>query len=99
MNEIQRKILEVLNNEHNNPKTADQIVSELNLPFDRTNVSIRNEIKYLRRYFNQLIGSSNEGFFMITEKEDLNVTLRHLKSRFRETNLIVDKLRENFNNQ
>lgn len=99
MNEIQQRILGILNNGRNNPKTADHIVTELNLPFDRTNVSIRNEIKSLRRDFNQLVGSSNEGFFMIIDEEDLNTTLRHLESRVRETNIIVDRLRETFHNR
>lgn len=99
MNEIQERILEILNSGRNNPKTADEIVEELNLPFDRTNVVIRNEIKEMRKIFGQLIGSSNEGFFLIQDEEDLNVTIRHLESRVRETNIIIEKLKESFQNK
>lgn len=62
----------------NNPKTTDEIVVDLDLPYDRTNIAIRNEIKSLRKDFNQLIGSSKNGFFLIVDNEDLNVTIRHL---------------------
>ncbi len=96
MNETQLRILEILNNGRFNPKTADEIVDELGLPYDRTNVAIRNEIKSMRRDFDQLIGSSNEGFFIIQDEEDLNVTLRHLSSRVRETNMIIERLENAF---
>lgn len=99
MNEVQERILEVLDCGRANPKTADEIVAELNLPFDRTNVAIRNEIKSMRRDYGQLIGSSNEGFFLIEDEEDLNVTLRHLESRVRETSVIIERLRESFNSR
>ncbi len=99
MNETQVRILEILNYGRNNPKTADQIVDELGLPFDRTNVAIRNEIKSMRRDFHQLIGSSNEGFFVIQDEEDLNVTLRHLSSRVRETTLIIERIQNAFRNR
>lgn len=99
MNEVQEKILEVLDNGRDNPKTADEIVAKLNLSFDRTNVAIRNEIKRMRRDYGQLIGSSNDGFFLIEDEEDLNVTLRHLESRVRETNVIIERLRESFNSR
>lgn len=99
MNETQLRILEILDNGRNNPKTADQIVDELGLPFDRTNVAIRNEIKSMRRDFDQQIGSSNEGFFIIQDEEDLNVTLRHLNSRVRETNLIIERIENAFRNR
>lgn len=99
MNETQLRILEILDNGRNNPKTADQIVDELGLPFDRTNVAIRNEIKLMRRDFDQQIGSSNEGFFIIQDEEDLNVTLRHLNSRVRETNLIIERIENAFRNR
>lgn len=96
MNETQLRILEILNSGRFNPKTADEIVDELGLPYDRTNVAIRNEIKSMRRDFDQLIGSSNEGFFIIQDEEDLNVTLRHLSSRVRETNMIIERLENAF---
>ncbi len=96
MNETQLRILEILNTGRFNPKTADEIVDELGLPYDRTNVAIRNEIKSMRRDFDQLIGSSNEGFFIIQDEEDLNVTLRHLSSRVRETNMIIERLENAF---
>lgn len=82
-----------------NPKTADSIVAELGLPYDRTNISIRNEINEMRRNHAQLIGSSNEVFFKIQDEEDLNVTVRHLQSRIRETTTIIDKLNESFRNR
>ena len=50
----------------------------------------------MRRDFDQLIGSSNEGFFIIQDEEDLNVTLRHLSSRVRETNMIIERLENAF---
>lgn len=99
MNETQLRILEILNSGRFNPKTADEIVDELGLPYDRTNVAIRNEIKSMRRDFDQLIGSSNEGFFIIQDEEDLNVTLRHLSSRVRETNMIIEYLENAFRNR
>lgn len=99
MNEVQERVLEVLDCGRDNPKTADEIVAELNLPHDRTNVAIRNEIKSMRSNYGQLIGSSNEGFFLIKDEEDLNVTLRHLESRVTKTIAIIEKLRESFNNR
>jgi hypothetical protein len=99
MNETQIRILNILNQGRNNAKTADEIVTELDLPYDRTNIAIRNEIKSLRRDFNQLIGSNNEGFFMIVDDEDFSVTIRHLESRVRETNTIIERLQSNFQNR
>ena len=51
MNEVQEKILGILESGRDNLKTADEIVVELNLPYDRTNVAIRNEIKSNEKRF------------------------------------------------
>jgi hypothetical protein len=77
-------------------RPADSIVAELGLPYDRTNISIRNEIKEMRRDHGKLIGSSNKGFFI---NEDLNLTIHHLQNRIRETNTIIERLNESFQTQ
>lgn len=70
MNNIQKRILEILNQGRDHAKTADEIVTELNLSYDRTNITIRNEIISLRRDYNQLIGSNSKGFFIIVDEEN-----------------------------
>lgn len=93
--EIKERIRKILGSGQNNAKTADEVVKELNLPFDRSNVTIRTIIKEMRME-GALIGSSNKGFFLIQAPEDLDVTIDHLNSRTREINNIIEVLTDSF---
>jgi hypothetical protein len=80
-------------------KTADDIATHASLPISRTNSAIRDLIKDMRTEDGLLVGSSNRGFFIIQDENDLNTTIHHLESRVEETNRLIDSLRDSFDNR
>ncbi len=103
MNEVQQRIYLLLRDNavgRSSAIKASNIAIRLGIPSEGSNSqNIRNEIKLLRIDSNILIGSSNQGYFMIVDQEDLNVTIRHLESRVSETNRLIECLQRNFQDQ
>jgi hypothetical protein len=95
MNPEQQRLFDFLSNGHrgrNNAIVSNDIRAALGLEWGRTEEATRELIRDMVIQLHTPIGSSNDGFFIIVDEEDLNVSIAHLNSRVRNTNLRIAAL-------
>jgi len=81
--------------------TADEIFEKLKARVDpgRTQETIRSFIRELVNDASTLIGSSNNGYFKISSKQDVQKAIRYLENRIPELQKRIRKLCDSWNNE
>ena len=80
MNQEQQRLFDFLNSGHrgrNNAIISDSIRAALGLEWGRTEEATRELIRDMVIQLHSPIGSSNNGFFIIIDEQDLNVSIAH----------------------
>ncbi|HCY77470.1 MAG TPA: hypothetical protein DHV28_16260 [Ignavibacteriales bacterium] len=96
--QIKTQILSIINNAANYI-TADEIYNQLLQSVDpgRTQETIRKYIRELVNEQNNLIGSSNQGYFKINTPQKAQEAINYLLSRIPDLQMRADNLRATWN--
>jgi hypothetical protein len=88
MNQEQQRLFDFLNDAHRGRQHAiisNDIREALGLEWGRTEEATRELIRDMVIDLKAPIGSSKNGYFIIIDEDDLNVSVAHLNSRVQKT--------------